>query len=55
MIEQLDFLEIVVDQKLRSKMRSKKYITEEIDSIKLSPESEFQQLKIMLCGKYKIF
>ena len=27
----------------------------EIDSIKLSPESEFQQLKIMLCGKYKIF
>ena len=27
----------------------------EIDSIKLSPESEYQQLKIMLCGKYKIF
>ena len=27
----------------------------EIDSIKLSQESEFQQLKIMLCGKYKIF
>ena len=27
----------------------------EIDSIKLFPESEFQQLKIMLCGKYKIF
>ena len=27
----------------------------EIDSIKLSPESEFRQLKIMLCGKYKIF
>ena len=27
----------------------------EIESIKLSPESEFQQLKIMLCGKYKIF
>ncbi len=27
----------------------------ENESIKLSPESEFQQLKIMLCGKYKIF
>ena len=27
----------------------------EIESIKLSQESEFQQLKIMLCGKYKIF
>ena len=27
----------------------------EIESIKLSTESEFQQLKIMLCGKYKIF
>ena len=25
------------------------------ESIKLSPESQFQQLKIMLCGKYKIF
>lgn len=27
----------------------------ENESIKLSPDSEFQQLKIMLCGKYKIF
>ena len=27
----------------------------ENESIKLSTESEFQQLKIMLCGKYKIF
>jgi hypothetical protein len=27
----------------------------ENDSIKLLPDCEFQQLKLMICGKYKIY